>query len=254
MATLDKSSTRPASLVKSEEAPPRAFYLLSPGGWHDYVNLLHAPYTTWHLSYVALGAGLAMTPDYALLGWTLLAFFLAMGVGAHALDEWHDHPLQTTIPDKLLLAIGLVSLMGALAIGLTVGLRATLWLWPCIVLGAWLVVAYDLEWGPFHHDLVFAVAWGAFPLLTSFLAQTASLSLGSIALAGGAAGLSYAQRVLSKRVRLVRREVAAVKGDLEKADGTTLELSRAWLVQPDDLALLVLSGTVPLLAVGLLLK
>ena len=33
-----------------------AFYALEPGGWRDYVTLLHPPYTLWHLSYVAIGA------------------------------------------------------------------------------------------------------------------------------------------------------------------------------------------------------
>jgi len=40
------------------EARP-AFYALAPGGWRDYVTLLHPPYTAWHLSYVALGAAAA---------------------------------------------------------------------------------------------------------------------------------------------------------------------------------------------------
>ena len=35
-----------------------AFYALAPGGWRDYVTLLHPPYTLWHLSYVAIGAAL----------------------------------------------------------------------------------------------------------------------------------------------------------------------------------------------------
>ena len=43
------------------DEPPgrRRFYALSPGGWRDYVTLLHPPYTIWHLSYVAMGAAVA---------------------------------------------------------------------------------------------------------------------------------------------------------------------------------------------------
>ena len=59
------------------EARP-AFYALAPGGWRDLVTLLHPPYTLWHLSYVAIGAAIAPTFDAALLGWTLLAFFVAI--------------------------------------------------------------------------------------------------------------------------------------------------------------------------------
>ena len=72
-----------------------AFYALRPGGWRDYVTLLHPPYTAWHLSYVVVGGCLAAEVDWWTLGLTVLAFALAMGVGAHALDEldgrrWDD--------------------------------------------------------------------------------------------------------------------------------------------------------------------
>ena len=36
-----------------------SWYALRPGGWRDYVTLLHVPYTLWHLSYVVIGAALA---------------------------------------------------------------------------------------------------------------------------------------------------------------------------------------------------
>ena len=42
----------------TEEARP-AFYALAPGGWRDYVTLLHLPYTAWHLSFLVIGAALA---------------------------------------------------------------------------------------------------------------------------------------------------------------------------------------------------
>ena len=45
----------PASVTEARAA----FYALAPGGWRDYVTLLHPPYTAWHLSYVAIGAALA---------------------------------------------------------------------------------------------------------------------------------------------------------------------------------------------------
>ena len=82
--------------------PRPSFYALRPGGWRDYVTLLHPPYTLWHLSYVAVGAALAPHMDWTLLGWTTLAFALAMGVGAHALDELRDRPLQTRISPPVL--------------------------------------------------------------------------------------------------------------------------------------------------------
>src|SRR5260370_6251201 len=99
------------------EAVRPAFYALRQGGWRDYVTLLHPPYTLWHLSYVALGAALAPRLDWPLLGWTTLAFFLAMGVGAHALDELQGRPLQTLIPARVLATLAAVSIGAACAIG-----------------------------------------------------------------------------------------------------------------------------------------
>src|ERR1700693_3046578 len=101
--------------VPAEERP--AFYALSPGGWRDYWTLLHPPYTLWHLSYVAIGASLAPGMRLEWLGETLLAFFLAMGIGAHALDELHGRPLGTRISDRMLVALAGLGVAGAVAIG-----------------------------------------------------------------------------------------------------------------------------------------
>src|SRR4029453_7719657 len=90
-----------------------AFYALAPGGWRDYVTLLHPPYTAWHLSYVVLGAALAPQWRPGILGLALLAFFLGMGIGAHALDELKSRPLQTRIGRTTLLVLGFGSLLAA---------------------------------------------------------------------------------------------------------------------------------------------
>ena len=79
---------------RDEDGRP-AFYALRRGGWRDWVTLLHPPYTLWHLSYVAVGAALAPHFHLDRLLWALVAFFLAMGVAAHALDELNGRPLRT---------------------------------------------------------------------------------------------------------------------------------------------------------------
>ena len=86
------------------EGAPVAFYAARPGGWRDWWNLLHAPYTAWHLSYVVIGAALAPHVDVSRLVATLLAFFLAVGIAAHALDELRGRPLRTRIPGPVLVA------------------------------------------------------------------------------------------------------------------------------------------------------
>ena len=115
-----KLRTRTAEPVPGR-VPPKAapaFYALGGGGWRDYVTLLHPPYTLWHLSYVVLGAALSPTVRYDRLAATLLAFFLALGVAAHALDELAGRPLRTRIPSSILVTLAIGGLSGATASGL----------------------------------------------------------------------------------------------------------------------------------------
>src|SRR5262245_22489778 len=92
-----------------------AFYAATgPAG--DWWTLLHPPYTAWHLSYVAIGAALAPHLDAERLVATLLAFFLAVGIAAHALDELNGRPLRTSIPSSVLAGSAAVALTGAVVI------------------------------------------------------------------------------------------------------------------------------------------
>src|SRR5918994_1903873 len=139
-----------------------AFYAATgPAG--EWWTLLHPPYTAWHLSYVAIGAALAPRLDAQRLVATLLAFFLAVGIAAHALDELHGRPLRTSIPSTVLAAAATAALAGAVVIGAVGVTRTGLVLVPFIVAGAFLVAAYNLELfaGRFHTDAVFAAASGS---------------------------------------------------------------------------------------------
>ena len=198
-----------------------AFYALSPGGRRDYVTLLHVPYTLWHLSYVAIGAGLAARLDGPRLVETFFAFFLAMGVGAHALDELNGRPLQTRIPDPALIVLAAVSIGAAVAIGVVVAIGFDLWLLAFVVAGGFIVVAYNLELfgGRFHSDLWFALAWGSFPLLTAYFAMVGTLHVDAVVAAVSAALFSLAQRRLSTPARAVRRELTSVEGTIVWNDG-----------------------------------
>ena len=230
-----------------------AFYALQPGGWRDYVTLLHPPYTLWHLSYVAIGAALApdMTAQRLLVA--LAAFFLAVGIGAHALDELHGHPLQTRISDRTLIALSVVSIGAAVALGIYGTLAYTPLLAPLVVTGGFIVVAYNLELfgGAFHSDLWFALAWGAFPLLAAYVAVAERITVEALLAAVFAGFLSLAQRRLSTQVRTVRRRVETVSGTLELAGGERREISAATLTQAPEAALRAMTIAVASLAVSL---
>lgn len=231
-----------------------AFYALAPGGWRDYVTLLHPPYTLWHLSYVAIGAALAPQLEVERLVASLAAFFLAVGIGAHALDELKGHPLRTRISDRTLIALATASIGGAVAIGVYASFAYTPWLAPLVAVGGFIVCAYNLELfgGAFHSDAWFALAWGAFPLVAAYVAAAESLSAEAL-LAGVFAGfLSLAQRRLSTPVRMVRRRVIGVAGMIELTDGTREPVTTETLTGAPEAALRALTVAVVSLAIALL--
>jgi hypothetical protein len=227
-----------------------AFYALAPGGWRDLATLLHPPYTAWHLSYVALGAAVAPTLHTDRLLAALGAFFLGVGVCAHALDELHGRPLHTRLSDRALVALAVVGLLGAVAIGIAGVVIVSVSLVPFVAAGAFIVVAYNLELfgGRFHSDVWFALAWGAFPALTSYWANAQNLRVQGVAMAAGCFGLSLAQRRLSTPVRELRRRTLSLSGAQTLTDGETRELSVERLAAPLDGALRALSMAVVLVA------
>jgi hypothetical protein len=197
--------------VGTPEGVKPAFYALRRGGWRDYVTLLHPPYTLWHLSYVAVGAGLAPRFHLDRLLWAFAAFFLAMGVAAHALDELKGRPLRTAIPNPVLVGLAVVSLAGAVAIGVGAAHTWGLGLLVFIAIGAVAVPAYNLELA-LHTDAGFAFLWGAFPALTGYFVEAQTLRLEAVAAAAFAFATSLAQRTLSTPVRGARREHATTEG------------------------------------------
>jgi hypothetical protein len=238
----------------NETARP-AFYALAPGGWRDYVTLLHPPYTLWHLSYVAIAA--ALVPHFRpwILGAALLAFFLGMGVAAHALDELNGRPLETRIPRGSLIGLAVASLAAAAAVGIVVALRTTLWLLPFVAAGVLLAVAYNLELfgGRLHGDLWFAIGWGAFPVLATYVAAAETIRLEAVLAAAFAALASAAQRFLSTPVRTMRRRVAHVSGRVQLTDGTTEPVTRETFTMQNERALRALSAAMVALALALVL-
>jgi hypothetical protein len=215
-----------------------AFYAVGRGrgGLGDWLTLLHPPYTLWHLCYVVIGAAI-MPP---LVPWhmaaAVIAFFLAVGVGAHALDELNGRPLRTGIPRRVLAAAAGVTIIAAIAMGVTEG---GLRLLPFVVAGGVLVCAYNLELfgGVLHSDFWFGIAWGAFPVLTGAYAQHFTLSPAAAVAAAAAFFLSMGQRALSTPARTLRRRVSQVAVRVTFTDGRERELGRADLLAPIERAL-----------------
>ena len=236
------------------EALAPAYYAARTTGWRrDVWALLHPPYTAWHLSYVLIGASLAPAVSVVRLVATVLAFFLAVGIAAHALDELRGRPLQTEIPAGVLWTAAVIGLLGAVGVGIAGVFVVGPWLLPFIAMGVFFVFAYNLELlrGRLHGDFWFALSWGAFPVLTAYFAQTGRLSLAALAAAGAGYALSYAQRMLSTPARLLRRRSRSVTGALTLADGSQVPLDKATLLRPLERALAASSWGIVALSLGL---
>jgi hypothetical protein len=232
-----------------------SFYALQPGGARDYWTLLHPPYTLWHLSFVALGACVVDTLEPRYLAMALVAFFLAVGIAAHALDELHGRPLRTQIPRSVLISLAVIGVTGALAIGLYGASVVSWWGLVFIGIGGFLVPAYNLEWfgGRFHTDLWFAVMWGGFPALAGGFSQTGRIDVPIVLISAGCGYVAAAQRRLSTPVRSLRRRATAVTGQISYDDGTRVPLDSAAMTQAPEGALRLLWIAMVLLAVGLVI-
>ncbi len=235
-----------------------AFYALRPGGWRDLVTILHPPYTAWNLANVGFGAVAATQIHTDRFIATLAAFFLAVGISAHALDELNGRPLKTELSDRTLIGLAAVSLAGAIGIGIAGCFIVSASLAPFVVAGGFFVVAYNLELfgGRFHTDFWLAFAWAAFPALTSWWVNTLSFAsprtvVAGVLVAAGCFGLVSVQRRLSTPVRRLRRKTVSVTGEQRLEDGTVIPLTVAEIAAPLDWSLRGLSWAVVVLAIGL---
>jgi len=243
----------PAAEDAGEAAARPAYYAARSGGWRDWWTLLHPPYTLWHLSYSVIGASLAPRVETSRLIATVLAFFLAVGLAAHALDELRGRPLRTRIPGPVLVTVVVAGLAGALGLGVAGVSRVGWTLIPFMVAGPVLVIAYNAELfgGVMHTDFGFAAAWGAYPVLTAYVAQAGTLAVAPVLAAFGAFALSSAQRRLSTPARNIRRRAQHVEGRITFGDGRVVPLTADVLIRPLEQGLRAASWGVILLAAAL---
>ena len=166
------------ALPRPDDGRAPAWYAQRGGRAADLVTLLHIPYTAWHLGYVAMGAALAPVIDWRVLAGTLLAFAIGLGVSAHALDELHGRPLRHRVERRSAARARrrrFRSWLAALAVAGAMLVSPWILVWAAA--GILISAAYSLEWIPALHTLVgFGLAWGAFPVLAGYWAQTRSFS------------------------------------------------------------------------------
>jgi hypothetical protein len=124
---------------------------------------------------------------------------------------------------------------------------------PFMVAGPILVIGYNAELfgGVLHTDFGFAAGWGAFPVLTGYVAQAGTLALAPVMASVGAFALSTAQRRLSTPARNIRRRALRVEGSITFGGGRTVPISADTLIGPLEGALRATSWAIILLAAAM---
>jgi hypothetical protein len=182
------------------------------------VGLLFLPYTGMVLSFTVIGSMLAPAIHWERVGAIVLIYFLALGIGAHALDAlgsgaakpWGSgaaKPWGSVFSRTQLWALAVAALLAAYAVGIWYMVRYAPLLWPIALAEGFFVLAYNLEWlrGRFHSDFWFAVSWGALPVLAGYVLQTNAVSAAALLVAAAMALLSLVEIKASRPYKELKR-------------------------------------------------
>jgi hypothetical protein len=178
------------------------------------VGLLFLPYTGMVLSYTVIGSMLAPAIYWDRVAAIVLIYFLALGIGAHALDAVGSRgpkPWGRVFSRAQLWALAATSLVAAYTIGIWYMVLYAPLLWPIALAEGFFVLAYNLEWfgGRFHRDFWFAVSWGALPVLAGYILQTNAVSAAALLVAAAMALLSLVEIKASRPYKDLRRAAAS---------------------------------------------
>lgn len=163
-----------------------------------FIGLLFLPYTGMVLAYTVIGSMLADQIHWDRVGAILVIYFLALGVGAHALDALGSKgvkPWGKVFSKGKLWALTISSIVAAYAIGIYYMVLYTPLLWLIAIPEGFFVFAYNLEWfkGRFHTDAWFAFSWGSLPVLAAYVLQTNRISAAALLVAASMGLLSLVE-------------------------------------------------------------
>lgn len=188
-----------------------------PERFRLFIGLLFLPYTAMVLSYAVIGSMLAQQIHWDRVVAIMVIYFLALGIGGHALDAVGSKGLKpwgTIFPKRKLMVLSIVSIAGAYAIGIYYMVLYTPLLWLVAIAEGFFLCAYTLEWfeGKFHTDGWFAFSWGALPVLAGYILQTNRLSMAVLLMAAAMGLLSLVEIKASRPYKQLKRQ-CAVAGD-----------------------------------------
>ena len=178
-----------------------------------FIGLLFLPYTGMVLAYAVIGSMLADPIHWDRVGAILVIYFLALGLGAHALDALGSKgvkPWGKVFSERQLWALAISSIVAAYAIGIYYMVLYTPVLWLIAVPEGFFVFAYNLEWfkGRFHTDAWFAFSWGSLPVLAGYVLQTNGVSVAALLVAAAMGLLSLVEIKASRPYKEMKRALA----------------------------------------------
>jgi hypothetical protein len=185
------------------------------------IGLLFLPYTGMVLAFTLFGSMLAEIIHWDRVAAILVIYFLALGIGAHALDALGSRgpkPWGAVFSPRQLWLLSAGSVGLAYAIGTYYIVRhAPLLSWIAIAEGFFLL-AYNLEWfrGRFHTDGWFAVSWGGLPVLAGYVLQTNRVSLPALLIATAMALLSLVEIKASRPYKTLKRTAESESSAMER--------------------------------------
>ncbi|MFO0699216.1 MAG: hypothetical protein U0236_08310 [Nitrospira sp.] len=180
------------------------------------IGLLFLPYTGMVLAYTIIGALLAEQIHWDRVGAILLIYFLALGIGAHALDAVGStavKPWETVFSKGTLWTLAFCSIAPAYAVGLYYTVAYAPLLFLIAIVEGFFLFAYNLEWfnGRFHSDGWFAVSWGGLPVLAGYVLQTNRISPAALVIAISSGLLSLVEINASRPYKALKRHLVAME-------------------------------------------
>jgi hypothetical protein len=213
------------------------------------------------LSYVLVGAALSPMIYVDRVGLTLLAYFLGLGLSAHALNELYAAHWTSTLRKSELHATFVLPLGGALVVGVygmfklfsaSNSILASVTLMIFVVMETFFLFAYNTDAfnGRFHSDLWFAFSWAALPTMISYYVNALTITPQVLLVALAMAATAGIEINLSRWCKDFRRRSALT--DLQFADGTHQKMNTLELVARPEKALKLIVVAVDMTAIGLI--
>ena len=215
------------------------------------------------LSYVLIGAVVSpnLHPNRVVI--TLVAYFLGLGLSAHALNELHAGHWTKALGKRELVILFALPLGAAVVIGVygmlelfaaSTSVVAPLTLMAFIMLETFFLFAYNTDAfsGTFHSDIWFAFSWAALPTLISYYVNALTITSEAVLVALAMAATAGIEINLSRWCKDFRRKSHLT--EMRFANGTRQRMNTSQLLARPEKSLKLIVLVVDLLAIGLIVR